>query len=94
MTWSKPRTTGDIPPPCRAHSCTTVEHDVGNGRRVPFLYVFGGGDGPNYFNTLYVLNTGKFSRQKKNQLGEEIDNFKIAKFSYLFYNRNIYLDET
>jgi hypothetical protein len=59
LTWSKPRTTGDIPPPCRAHSCTTVEHDVGNGRRVSFLYVFGGGDGPNYFNNLYVLNTGK-----------------------------------
>lgn len=58
LTWSKPRTSGDIPPPCRAHSCTTVEHDVGSGRRVLFLYVFGGGDGPNYFNDLYVLNTG------------------------------------
>ncbi|KAI9306070.1 hypothetical protein BJ944DRAFT_160597 [Cunninghamella echinulata] len=57
LTWSKPRTTGELPPPCRAHSCTTVDHDVGNGRRVPFLYVFGGGDGPNYFNDLYVLNT-------------------------------------
>ncbi|KAI8088687.1 uncharacterized protein BX664DRAFT_365166 [Halteromyces radiatus] len=63
LTWSKPRTTGDIPPPCRAHSCTTVEHDVGNGRRVPFLYVFGGGDGPNYFNNLYVLNTERKNRE-------------------------------
>ncbi|CAO3595162.1 unnamed protein product [Absidia cylindrospora] len=69
LTWSKPRTTGDIPPPCRAHSCTTVEHDVGNGRRVLFLYVFGGGDGPNYFNNLYVLNTETFTWTKPNTEG-------------------------
>ncbi|GAA5809710.1 hypothetical protein MFLAVUS_003123 [Mucor flavus] len=44
LTWSKPRTSGQSPPPCRAHSCTTVEREIG------------GGDGPNYFNDLYVLN--------------------------------------
>lgn len=56
LTWSRPRTTGQIPPPCRAHSCTTVERDLGGGKKSYSLYVFGGGDGPNYFNDLYVLN--------------------------------------
>ncbi|KAI8366057.1 uncharacterized protein BYT42DRAFT_595979 [Radiomyces spectabilis] len=57
LTWSKPRTSGEIPPPCRAHSCTVVQRDLGSGRRSYSLYVFGGGDGPNYFNDLYILNT-------------------------------------
>ncbi|CAO3674013.1 unnamed protein product [Rhizopus stolonifer] len=55
LTWTKPSTTGQVPPPCRAHSCTTVERMVG-GKRSCNLYVFGGGNGPNYFNDLYVLN--------------------------------------
>jgi hypothetical protein len=60
LTWSKPRTSGQIPPPCRAHSCTTVELESGKLKSKNFaLYVFGGGDGPHYFNDLYVLNTGK-----------------------------------
>ncbi|KAI8972714.1 hypothetical protein BDB01DRAFT_808953 [Pilobolus umbonatus] len=57
LTWAKPRTSGQIPPPCRAHSCTTVESDIGSGKKSYSLYMFGGGDGPNYFNDLYVLNT-------------------------------------
>ncbi|KAI7877116.1 galactose oxidase [Lichtheimia hyalospora FSU 10163] len=56
MTWSKPRTLGQPPPPCRAHSSTLVERDLGSGKRAHYLYIFGGGDGPNYFNDLYVLN--------------------------------------
>lgn len=59
MTWSKPRTLGQPPPPCRAHSSTLVERDLGSGKRAHYLYIFGGGDGPNYFNDLYVLNAGK-----------------------------------
>ncbi|KAG0361894.1 hypothetical protein BGZ54_008886 [Gamsiella multidivaricata] len=49
MHWSQPKTYGSIPPPCRAHSSTLVD----NKR----LYVFGGGDGPHYFNELYMLDT-------------------------------------
>ncbi|KAF9432313.1 hypothetical protein BGZ76_010975 [Entomortierella beljakovae] len=49
MHWSQPKTFGSIPPPCRAHSSTLVD----NKR----LYVFGGGDGPHYFNELYMLDT-------------------------------------
>ncbi|KAG0278756.1 hypothetical protein BGZ95_003251 [Linnemannia exigua] len=49
MHWSQPKTYGSIPPPCRAHSSTLVD----NKR----LYVFGGGDGPQYFNELYMLDT-------------------------------------
>ncbi|CAO3586069.1 unnamed protein product [Absidia cylindrospora] len=70
LTWSKPRTSGTIPPPCRAHSCTSIEHEVGNGRRVLFLYIFGGGDGPNYFNNLYVLNTETFTWTKPSTEGQ------------------------
>lgn len=50
MHWSQPKTFGSIPPPCRAHSSTLVD----NKR----LYVFGGGDGPHYFNEVYMLDTG------------------------------------
>ncbi|KAI8354728.1 hypothetical protein B0O80DRAFT_385826 [Mortierella sp. GBAus27b] len=53
MHWSQPKTYGSIPPPCRAHSSTLVD----NKR----LYVFGGGDGPHYFNELYMLDTGTLS---------------------------------
>ncbi|KAF9903735.1 hypothetical protein BX616_001547 [Lobosporangium transversale] len=49
MHWSQPKTFGSIPPPCRAHTSTLVD----NKR----LYIFGGGDGPQYFNELYMLDT-------------------------------------
>ncbi|KAI8814668.1 hypothetical protein BJ742DRAFT_671422 [Cladochytrium replicatum] len=47
MVWSKPRVTGDLPEPCRAHSAVLVNDK---------LYIFGGGDGPDYFSTLHVLD--------------------------------------
>jgi len=40
--------TGDLPPPCRAHTATLVD------RRI---FIFGGGEGPSYYNTLYILDT-------------------------------------
>ncbi|KAI8645795.1 hypothetical protein BD408DRAFT_411091 [Parasitella parasitica] len=70
LTWSKPRTFGQMPPPCRAHSCTTVERDLGGGKKSYSLYVFGGGDGPNYFNDLYVLNVDTLTWSKPNTDGE------------------------
>ena len=39
---------GDVPPPCRAHTATLVD------RRI---VVFGGGEGPAYYNAVYVLDT-------------------------------------
>ncbi|KIJ41980.1 hypothetical protein M422DRAFT_60410 [Sphaerobolus stellatus SS14] len=48
MQWSHPETTGEGPPPCRAHSATQVD------RRI---FVFGGGAGLSFFNDLYVLDT-------------------------------------
>lgn len=48
MCWSKPKVTGDLPPPRRAHSATMVDKR---------LFVFAGGDGPYYFNDLYVFDT-------------------------------------
>ncbi|KAI8825653.1 uncharacterized protein EV422DRAFT_491897 [Fimicolochytrium jonesii] len=47
--WTKMRTQGSIPAPCRAHSASLVQNR--------FLVVFAGGDGPNYFNTLHYLDT-------------------------------------
>ncbi|ORY93052.1 hypothetical protein BCR43DRAFT_444305 [Syncephalastrum racemosum] len=64
MTWSKPRTLGQPPPPCRAHSSTLVERDLGSGKRAHYLYMFGGGDGPNYFNDLYVLHADTLTWSK------------------------------
>ncbi|KAI5118477.1 hypothetical protein M0805_003738 [Coniferiporia weirii] len=48
MEWTRPETIGDVPPPCRAHTATLVD------RR---LFVFGGGQGNMYYNTLYILDT-------------------------------------
>ncbi|EJD04992.1 galactose oxidase [Fomitiporia mediterranea MF3/22] len=48
MECTRPETCGDIPPPCRAHTATLVD------RR---LFVFGGGQGNMYYNTLYILDT-------------------------------------
>jgi len=39
---------GDIPLPCRAHSATLVDRKI---------VVFGGGEGPIYFDKTYVLDT-------------------------------------
>ncbi|PVG00663.1 hypothetical protein CPB86DRAFT_871738 [Serendipita vermifera] len=47
--WSHPPLTGDIPPPCRAHTATLVD-----GKRI---FIFGGGEGPTYYNSLYILDT-------------------------------------
>ncbi|KAF7728240.1 hypothetical protein EC973_006521 [Apophysomyces ossiformis] len=69
LTWSKPRTSGQVPPPCRAHSSTVVEGKNTNGRPTYYLYVFGGGDGPNYFNDLYVLNRDTMVWSKPNTEG-------------------------
>ncbi|KAI9259033.1 hypothetical protein BY458DRAFT_517550 [Sporodiniella umbellata] len=55
LTWTRPNTTGHWPLPSRAHSCTTVER-YHEGKRQLDLYVFGGGNGPDYFNALHVLN--------------------------------------
>lgn len=48
MQWSHPQMLGDVPPPCRAHTATLVD------RRI---VVFGGGEGPAYYNDVYVLDT-------------------------------------
>lgn len=37
-----------MPPPCRAHSATHLDERI---------FIFGGGDGPNYFDDLYYLDT-------------------------------------
>ncbi|CAG8444231.1 9235_t:CDS:2 [Ambispora gerdemannii] len=48
MYWCKPRVYGDPPPACRAHSSALVDKK---------LFIFGGGDGPIYFNDLYIFDT-------------------------------------
>ncbi|KAL7334693.1 hypothetical protein PS15p_200283 [Mucor circinelloides] len=67
MTWSKPRTINQQgPPPCRAHSCTVVERDLGSGKRSHQLYIFGGGNGPDYFQDIYVLDVETLVWSKPN----------------------------
>lgn len=48
MHWSQPKIVGDIPPPCRAHTATLVDRKI---------VVFGGGQGPTYYDKTYVLDT-------------------------------------
>ena len=48
MYWSKPDQTGDIIGPHRSHSATAVEDRI---------FVFGGGEGQNFTNELFVLDT-------------------------------------
>lgn len=48
MQWTHPEVVGDIPPPCRAHTATLVDRK---------LIVFGGGEGPLYYNEVYILDT-------------------------------------
>lgn len=47
--WSKPKVYGEPPPACRAHSAVVYEEKSR-------IYLFGGGDGPVYYNHLYVLD--------------------------------------
>lgn len=55
MQWSHPDTVGDIPPPSRAHTATLVDRKI---------VVFGGGQGPTYYDTVYVLDTATRSWTK------------------------------
>ena len=48
MQWTHPDAQGDSPPPCRAHTATLVDRKI---------VVFGGGQGPVYYNNVFVLDT-------------------------------------
>ncbi|KAF8439562.1 hypothetical protein BDZ91DRAFT_755710 [Kalaharituber pfeilii] len=48
MSWSKPTVYGDVPPPLRAMTTTSVNKK---------LVIFGGGDGPTYYNDVYIFDT-------------------------------------
>jgi Rab9 effector protein with kelch motifs len=61
MHWSHPEVQGDIPPPCRAHTATLVDRKI---------VVFGGGEGPVYYDTVYVLDT-IYRRWQKVELPED-----------------------
>lgn len=57
MSWSRPTVSGDIPPPLRAMTTTAVNKK---------LVIFGGGDGPTYYNDIYVFDTvtNRYTRPK------------------------------
>ncbi|KAJ7088560.1 galactose oxidase [Mycena crocata] len=48
MQWSRPETTGEIPPPSRAHTATLVDRKI---------VVYGGGQGSTYYDSIYILDT-------------------------------------
>ncbi|CDO70419.1 hypothetical protein BN946_scf184999.g60 [Trametes cinnabarina] len=48
MQWTHPQVRGKIPKPCRAHSATLVDRKI---------FVVGGGEGLDYYNDVYVLDT-------------------------------------
>ncbi len=62
--WYKPHTT-DGPGPLRAHTATTVGNKVSHtisqlekSFDTENIIIFGGGDGPNYFKDVWILDTG------------------------------------
>ncbi|KAF9359071.1 hypothetical protein BGX34_008553 [Mortierella sp. NVP85] len=81
MYWSQPKTSGSIPPPCRAHTSTLVGY-----RR---LYIFGGGDGPQYFNDLYVLDTETLIWSSPTTTGNRP--CKRRAHTTCYYNNRIYV---
>lgn len=57
MSWTRPTVHGDVPPPLRAMTTTAVNKK---------LVIFGGGDGPTYYNDIYVFDTvtNRFTKPK------------------------------
>ncbi|KAI8064757.1 hypothetical protein BC940DRAFT_305274 [Gongronella butleri] len=60
LMWRSPNTIGKAPSPSRGHSANIVEYQTGT-RKSFEMFVFGGGDGPRYFNDVYRLNTESLS---------------------------------
>lgn len=80
MQWSRPDTTGDAPPPCRAHTATLAD------RRI---IVFGGGRGTVYYNDIYVLDTIT-RRWSHPQFTEEIPAERRA-HTAVYYKQKIWI---
>jgi N-acetylneuraminic acid mutarotase len=68
---------GDIPMPLRAMTCTAV------GKK---LVVFGGGDGPQYYNDVYVLDTTNFRWTKPQIVGDRLPSKRRAHTACLHKN--------
>ncbi|CAG8666797.1 19843_t:CDS:2 [Dentiscutata erythropus] len=73
-------TIGDPPPACRAHSSTLVDKR---------LFIFGGGDGPEYFNDLYVFDTDTLTWTKPKTTGNIPSRRRAHTTAY--YNNCIYV---
>ncbi|KAI8913047.1 hypothetical protein DFJ77DRAFT_466593 [Powellomyces hirtus] len=81
--WSKPKTHGTPPLPCRAHSASLIHSR--------YLVVFGGGDGPNYYNSLHVLDTATFTWHKPPTTpGTTIPSARRAHTAFV-YNSDLYI---
>jgi len=80
--WTLHKTKGLVPPPrpCRAHSANLIGD---------YIYVFGGGNGPSYFNTLHLLNTKTLCWEKPEVRGQ-IPNPRRAHTSWV-YNDLLYI---
>lgn len=61
--WSCHKTKGICPPPrpCRAHTANLIGDHI---------LIFGGGNGPNYFNTLYLLNVKTLTWERPEVRGQ------------------------
>ncbi|KGQ10792.1 tRNA wybutosine-synthesizing protein 2/3/4 [Beauveria bassiana D1-5] len=75
--WSVPHVVGEIPVPLRAMTCTAV------GKK---LVVFGGGDGPAYYNDVYVLDTVNFRWTKPKIVGDRVPSKRRAHTACLYKN--------
>ncbi|KAF3931188.1 hypothetical protein ABW19_dt0204939 [Dactylella cylindrospora] len=81
MYWSKPEVSGDVPPPLRAMTTTAV-----NNKK---LIIFGGGDGPTYYNDVYVLDTVTH-RYTKPKISGQVPSKRRA-HTACFYKNGLYV---
>ena len=82
MQWTHPQVQGKIPKPCRAHTATLVDRK---------LIVFGGGEGPAYYNDVYILDTlTRHWQQPKFAKGAKVPPPRRA-HTAVFYRNKVYV---
>ncbi|KAI0312266.1 hypothetical protein OF83DRAFT_675176 [Amylostereum chailletii] len=77
MQWTRPDMQGDLPPPCRAHTATLVDRK---------LVIFGGGEGPTYYNGIYILDL-PFRRWSQPTVTGDVPPPRRAHTSVLYKNK-------
>src|SRR5262245_51985978 len=82
MQWMHPDTLGDAPPPCRAHTSTLITQSK--------LLIFGGGQGPVYYNASYIFDTVS-RRWSKPNFGDQTIPAPRRAHTAVLYNGKVWI---